>query len=183
MENSWGTNLKFCNGTPCICTICTSCFSDTLPNGRVKRIFAKNSTDHWSSLCYCYSNFISFGCSQTSWFETFIFQIHEQNYREQVRWYFYKPNLLSASYWIFKSFFISWANHYVFLGKVTSHLRKIFSLHFCRVTEINRFLLDHEYQGLSEATKVVRFVPKYDFNQLTSYTQKTWPNICQNNNL
>ena len=93
------------------------------------------------------------------------------------------PNLLSASYWIFKSFFISWANHYIFLGKVTSHLRKIFSLHFCRVTEINRFLLDHEYQGLSEATKVVRFVPEYDFNQLTSYTQKTWPNICQNNNL
>ena len=54
---------------------------------------------------------------------------------------------------------------------------------FFRVTEINRFLLDHEYPNISEASKVIRHVPNYDFEKLSPHMQVIWPIICQKNQL
>ena len=57
------------------------------------------------------------------------------------------------------------------------HLRNIL---FFRVTEINRFLLDYEYNnGISEATQVVRHVPNYDFNFLGTRMHEVWPEILK----
>ena len=49
-----------------------------------------------------------------------------------------------------------------------------------RVSEINRFLLDYEYNnGISEATQVVRHVPNYDYNLLGTRMQEVWPEILK----
>ena len=65
--------------------------------------------------------------------------------------------------------------------------RKMKFLYICifffRVTEINRFLLDHEYPNISEASKVIRHVPNYDFEKLSPHMQVIWPIICQKNQL
>ena len=47
------------------------------------------------------------------------------------------------------------------------------------MTEINRFVVDHEYIGLTEAAKVVQHVPNYDFERLSPNMQAIWPKICQ----
>ena len=57
-----------------------------------------------------------------------------------------------------------------------------FVIYFCsfRVSEINRFLLDYEYNnGISEATQVVRHVPNYDFNFLGTRMHEVWPEILK----
>ena len=48
------------------------------------------------------------------------------------------------------------------------------------MTEINRFLLDYEYNnGISEATQVVRHVPNYDYNFLGPHMHEVWPEILK----
>ena len=56
----------------------------------------------------------------------------------------------------------------------------IIDLYFIsRVSEINRFILDHEYRGISEASQVYRHVPKYDYSHLGDRMREIWPKIVR----
>ena len=51
---------------------------------------------------------------------------------------------------------------------------------FYRVSEINRFLLDYEYNnGVPEATEVVRHVPNYDYRYFGPRMHEVWPEILK----
>lgn len=47
----------------------------------------------------------------------------------------------------------------------------------CRVSEINRFLLDHEYANISEAALVYKHVPIYSEQHLSSSMKQVWPQM------